>query len=148
MVELTVPSPCIPQQAAAGPTPGNISTVARQGVANFTGVNLDQSGEGFVLEFSADGLAASVPAFAVEGSRVQVVKGAPATVKSGFFIENITVRSVDVFGNPALARDQADMRLAIGSNPNAGTISVQAKGLATANASLWLQMDVGYGNEL
>lgn len=108
-----------------GTISGTLTVAAVAGVATFPGVSIDKAGVGYTLAASSAGLAgAASAAFAI-------TPAAPAALAFGqqptdvaadaAITPAVTVRVLDAFGN--LTASTANVTVAIGTNPTAGTLS-------------------------
>ena len=106
----------------SGTLGGVLSTQAVNGVATFTGLTLDQSGENYSLSLTSSGLtAATTNAFDVAaGTAVKLVVEPPVDVLAGSPFSTLAVAE-DSFGNVA-ANFNGAVTLALATNPGNGTL--------------------------
>lgn len=109
-----------------GTLSGTATVAAASGVARFSGLSIDKSGTGYTLTASGGGLAAGTSASfqVVAGPPTQLTFTAPpTTATAGATIRPaVRVTALDAFGNAA-PDFVGNVTVAIGSNPNGGTLS-------------------------
>jgi hypothetical protein len=111
---------------------------ATAGVATFAGCNITKSGIGYTLTAAASGLTgATSSAFNITaGPATKLAFGTqPVTTAAGATIPAVTVQVQDAGGN-VVTTSSASIAMAIGTNPNGGTLSgttpvAAASGVAT-----------------
>ena len=134
-----------------GTLSGTLTVAAVAGVATFPGISIDKVGTGYTLAATASGLAGSTSA------AFDVTPAAAAALEFGQQPTNVaadaaiapavTVRLLDAFGN--LTTSTANVTVAIGTNPSAGTLSgtttvAAVSGIATFSTLSINKVGVGY----
>jgi hypothetical protein len=127
-----------------GSTLGGTTTVAAvNGIARFAGLTLDKAATGYLLQATAPGVtgAVSAPFDVTANIPVALAFGIePASSQAGALITT-TVRVVDAFDN-TVTTSNAQIDLAIGSNPGGGTLSGTTSVTAAQGVALFSDLSI------
>ncbi len=135
-----------------GTLAGTLSVTAHNGIGTFSGLNIDKSGNGYTLSATAAGYAVTT------SSPFNIVPGAksgmaftvqPTSAASTASLGTMTVALEDANGNLISSDSTTVVTLAIGANPNSGTLSgtttvTATNGLASFSGLSIDKSGVGY----
>ena len=127
-----------------GTLSGTLTVAAVAGVATFPGLSIDKTGVGYTLAASSAGLAGAASA------AFDITAAAPAALAFGqqptdvaadaAISPAVIVRILDAFGN--LTASTANVTVAIGTNPSAGTLSGTATVAAVAGVATFSNLSL------